>query len=136
MANTTYKYAGLSEPDPTWLPLKESVDAQFDQFWSLPQEEFTKAWKSVPSALPEGTPRDLAIDHMKIPVRDGHQAQIRIYGNPAISDAKLKEGRKAPLVIIFHGGGWVLGSHDVEEGVARWTCMETGAVIVDVEYRL
>jgi len=130
------KYAYLSEPDPTFLPLKETVDAQYDQFWSLPHDEFTKAWKSMPVMLPEGTPMDLEINHMTIPVRDGHKIRIRIYRNRAISEAKLKEGKNAPLVLIFHGGGWILGSHEVEEGIARWTAKETGAVIVDVEYRL
>ena len=137
MASTTqYKYAYLSEPDPSWVPLKEAIDAQYEQFWALPHEEFTNAWKSMPTTLPEGTPRDLEIGHMNIPVRDGHKSQIRIYRNRPLHDAALKAGKRLPLVIIYHGGGWILGSHGVEEGVARWTCKETGAVIVDVEYRL
>lgn len=130
-----YKYAYLSEPDPSWSPYKEAIDAQFEQFWSLPHEEFTKAWKTAPPTIPEGTPMDLEIDHMKIPVRDGHEIQIRIYRN-ADREARLKGGQTSPLVIVFHGGGWIMGSHEIEEGVARWICKETGAVVVDVDYRL
>lgn len=135
-AITKHRYAYLSEPDPTWVPIKEAVDAQFEQFWALPHDEFTKAWKSMPTILPDGTPQDLEVEHKLIPLRDGHECQIRIYRNPAIDEPQLKAGKKAPLVIIYHGGGWLLGSHEVEEGVARWTCKQTSAVVVDVEYRL
>ena len=41
-----------------------------------------------------------------------------------------------PLVIFFHGGGWVLGSIESHDSIARRLCVESGSVVVSVDYRL
>jgi acetyl esterase/lipase/cation diffusion facilitator CzcD-associated flavoprotein CzcO len=40
-----------------------------------------------------------------------------------------------PLVVYFHGGGWVLGSSDSDDPFCRDMCVRTGAVFVSVDYR-
>ncbi|HEY2285186.1 MAG TPA: alpha/beta hydrolase fold domain-containing protein [Streptosporangiaceae bacterium] len=40
-----------------------------------------------------------------------------------------------PLVVYFHGGGWVLGSLDSDDPLCRDLCARSGAVIVSVNYR-
>ena len=40
-----------------------------------------------------------------------------------------------PLVAYFHGGGWVLGSHDSDDPFCRDLCVRSDAVIVSVDYR-
>jgi acetyl esterase/lipase len=40
-----------------------------------------------------------------------------------------------PLVVYYHGGGWVLGSHDSDDPLCRDLCARSGAVIVSVDYR-
>jgi acetyl esterase len=40
-----------------------------------------------------------------------------------------------PLVVFFHGGGWVRGSLAAYEGPCRLLTNETGAVVVSVDYR-
>jgi cation diffusion facilitator CzcD-associated flavoprotein CzcO/acetyl esterase/lipase len=40
-----------------------------------------------------------------------------------------------PLVVYFHGGGWVLGSHDSDDPLCRDLCVRSDAVIVSVNYR-
>ena len=40
-----------------------------------------------------------------------------------------------PLVVYFHGGGWVLGSHDSDDPMLRDLCRRSGALIVSVNYR-
>lgn len=40
-----------------------------------------------------------------------------------------------PMIVYFHGGGWVLGSHDSDDPFCRDLCVRTGAVIVSVDYR-
>ncbi len=42
----------------------------------------------------------------------------------------------APLVVYFHGGGWVVGSTETHDNQARAWCAGTGAVVVSVDYRL
>jgi acetyl esterase len=41
-----------------------------------------------------------------------------------------------PLVVLFHGGGWVLCGLDSHDGTARGLCRDAGAVVVSVDYRL
>jgi len=40
-----------------------------------------------------------------------------------------------PVVVYFHGGGWVLGSHDSDDPLCRDLCRRSGALIVSVNYR-
>jgi acetyl esterase/lipase len=40
-----------------------------------------------------------------------------------------------PLVVYFHGGGWVLGDLDSDDPLCRDLCDRTGAVVVSVNYR-
>ena len=40
-----------------------------------------------------------------------------------------------PVVVYFHGGGWVLGAHDSDDPFCRDMCVRSGAVIVSVDYR-
>ncbi|GAA4917090.1 acetyl esterase [Nonomuraea thailandensis] len=41
-----------------------------------------------------------------------------------------------PVVVYFHGGGWVLGSVRRNDAAARDLAIRTGAVVVSVDYRL
>jgi acetyl esterase len=41
-----------------------------------------------------------------------------------------------PLLLWFHGGGWVTGNLDTHDSVCRRLCEATGAVVVSVDYRL
>jgi acetyl esterase len=41
-----------------------------------------------------------------------------------------------PAIAYFHGGGWVVGDLDTQDGIARGLCHEAGAVVVSVHYRL
>lgn len=41
-----------------------------------------------------------------------------------------------PGLIWFHGGGWVTGSLDSHDGLCRQLALDTGAVVVAVDYRL
>jgi len=41
-----------------------------------------------------------------------------------------------PVVVYFHGGGWVLGNLDTHDSLCRRLASETGCVVVAVDYRL
>lgn len=53
---------------------------------------------------------------------------LRIYRN--------KPNEKRPLLMFYHGGGFVAGSIDSHDEMARVLAVETGYVTVSVEYRL
>ncbi len=40
-----------------------------------------------------------------------------------------------PVVVWFHGGGWVLGSEDSDDPFCRFLCTSTNSVVVSVDYR-
>jgi len=63
----------------------------------------------------------LAEGHGKIP--------IRCY-RPCDTDTPL------PVIVFFHGGGFVAGSVDTHDALCRALCRESGANVVSVEYRL
>ena len=41
-----------------------------------------------------------------------------------------------PVVVYYHGGGWVIGSKEVYDAGARGIAKNAGAVVVSVDYRL
>lgn len=41
-----------------------------------------------------------------------------------------------PILLYFHGGGWVLGNLDSHEGVCRALANAVGVIVVAVDYRL
>lgn len=56
---------------------------------------------------------------------------VRIYQPRAVSDS-----RSAPALVWFHGGGVIMGSLASFDRLARDIAQATGAVLVNVEYRL
>lgn len=40
-----------------------------------------------------------------------------------------------PIVLYFHGGGWVLGSTDSDDPFCRDLCVRSNAIIISVDYR-
>jgi acetyl esterase len=42
---------------------------------------------------------------------------------------------KAPTVVFYHGGGWVAGDLETHDRQGRLLAIETGAVVVSVDYR-
>lgn len=41
-----------------------------------------------------------------------------------------------PVLLYFHGGGWVIGNRDTHDDQARALCARGGALVVSVDYRL
>lgn len=86
----------------------------------------------VRMAKPEGEITDVAFEDRSIPgPPDEPDVTVRIY-RP--TDDVASEPR--PAVLYIHGGGFCLGSVEVEHLGAVATVRATGAVVVSVEYRL
>jgi acetyl esterase len=58
----------------------------------------------------------------------GGDIPIRVYTPPG-------DGAR-PLVLYFHGGGWVIGNIETHDGICRDLAFDSGTVIVSVDYRL
>ena len=69
------------------------------------------------------------VEDRKIPVQGG-QIGVRLV-TPKKADKK-----PLPVVVYFHGGGWVLASNDVYDASIRGLANTSGAIVVAVDYRL
>lgn len=56
---------------------------------------------------------------------------LRLY-RPRVQAA----GEAAPVLVYFHGGGWVVGDLDTHDVLCRQLALESGGVVVAVDYRL
>ena len=66
-------------------------------------------------------------DGLTIPGPDGNQIPIRIY-TPAGTGP-------FPVILYFHGGGFVIATIDTYDASARALCDDANAIVVSVEYR-
>jgi acetyl esterase len=57
----------------------------------------------------------------------GGEIPVRIY-KPA--------GQRLPVIVYYHGGGWVIGNLDTHDGYCRALANAAGAIVVSVDYRL
>jgi len=83
---------------------------------------------------------DVAYDRMRIPtvpvhsIRDfvvpaaGRNIPVRVY-HPGTTGT-------LPVMVYFHGGGWVFFHLDAYDPICTHLCIATGSIVVSVEYRL
>ncbi|KGN42841.1 alpha/beta hydrolase [Knoellia aerolata] len=79
-----------------------------------------------------GVDRAVGITFGTAPARDGYEIPLRIYRPRAIRDAQAD----VPVIVYFHGGGWVLGNVVNYDPLCTHLAAEVGAVVVSVDYRL
>jgi acetyl esterase len=48
----------------------------------------------------------------------------------------LPAERPAPLLVYFHGGGWVIGDLDTHDGICRFLAAAAGTTVLSIGYRL
>jgi acetyl esterase len=70
------------------------------------------------------------IEDRTISAGTGGSVKLRIF----FPESKRPEGSRLPVVMYFHGGGWVLGDADTYDYVMRELTNGTGAAVVFVEY--
>ena len=70
-----------------------------------------------------GAVRDLQVDGAEGPL-------------PARHYAPAEPGGPHPLLVYFHGGGWVVGDLDTHDATCRLLCRHAGVHVLSVDYRL
>ncbi|MEO5839251.1 MAG: alpha/beta hydrolase [Acidimicrobiales bacterium] len=78
---------------------------------------------------PVDVPEMAKVEDRKITASDGGQIPIRIYWP---TDAPGPH----PVVVFFHGGGWVIGSIESHDATCKSLAAASGMVFVSVDYRL
>jgi acetyl esterase len=109
-------------PDPQFAPILERF-ASMPSLADVPIEMVRKA--PIPPN-PNPTPVDSVEDRM-IP-GPGGELKVRIYRKGAAG--------ALPLIVFYHGGGFIVGDIDSHDEVARVLTAQVGAVTVSVNYRL
>src|SRR5215471_9389677 len=70
------------------------------------------------------------------PTEDVHAVEDFEVGGVPVRLYAPAGGTDAPIVVYFHGGGWVIGSLDTHDGVCRALANRTGCRIAAAHYRL
>ena len=73
------------------------------------------------------TPVGRVVDGMTIPGQGGTEIPIRIYYPKATGIF--------PVIVYYHGGGFVVATIDTYDESARSLCVDANAIVVSVEYR-
>jgi len=111
--------------DPVLLAVLEAFPMQFDDLGSMTAQEVRALFEQ--REPPPG--EDVAsVEDLEVPGPDG-PLPVRLYRPDGAAVP-------APVVVFFHGGGWVLGSIATHDATCRGLANRTGAVYVSVDYRL
>ena len=114
------------DPRTQWF-LNFLIEMKRPQVFEVPLEQARMLYvKGQELFAPAKLPADL--EDRTIPVGPRGNVQIRIV-RPEGSNAPL------PVIMYFHGGGWVLGDASTYDAFMRRLVHGTGAAVVFVEYR-
>ena len=103
----------------------EEIAAKRGPGWhEMPVQESRRLFISLEKVFGRGP----ELEGVEDQVIDG-QIPIRIY-RPA------SQAAPQPVILYFHGGGWVLGNIQTHDGVCRHLARATGCVVISVDYRL
>jgi acetyl esterase len=69
------------------------------------------------------------------PVADVRNIQVKGAAGPLNARVYRNSHDKSPTVVFYHGGGWVAGDLETHDRQARLLVIETGAVVISVDYR-
>jgi acetyl esterase len=116
------------------MPIDPQAQAFLDQLnalgaqplSSMPVADARRAMDALAALRVEPSPVRSAVDR-RIP-GPGGEVPVRIYTPNATAPL--------PLLVYFHGGGWVLGGLDTHDGTCRELANGAGCVVVSVDYRL
>jgi acetyl esterase len=69
------------------------------------------------------------------PVESVEDIKVKGATGPLAARVYRMSSQRSPTVVFFHGGGWVAGDLETHDRQARLLAIETGAVVVSVDYR-
>ncbi len=85
----------------------------------------TRAMNVAMPAMPEPVEK---IRNVMIPTREGGEVLARVY--------YPNTNENLPVIVYYHGGGWVIANLDVYESSCRALCNAAEAIVVSVNYRM
>jgi acetyl esterase len=115
------------------MPLDKQVAGVLQQFRNIPEPDFSQVdaaqYRQFSDNLLPAIPGDPMTE-----VRE-----LRVAGAEGELDARLYrpvDEDNLPLLVFFHGGGFVMGNLDTHDNLCRSLARQAEAVVVSVAYRL
>jgi acetyl esterase len=84
--------------------------------------------KEIAERYSPPAPEGVRIEAIDVPL-EGRTLRSRLYRPEAIQEP-------LPLIVYFHGGGWVFGDLDTHEQVPAGLALDAGAAVASIDYRL
>ncbi|SPS01866.1 alpha/beta hydrolase [Cupriavidus taiwanensis] len=121
------------------MPLDPQARAMLDAMAAMPSPDFSTLlaadYRAALAAMPGFAPGDAVAAQQDLTL-DGPAGplQARLYRPHAPGEGQ--DNMALPLVIYFHGGGFVLCGLDSHDNVCRSLAHRSGALVLSVDYRL
>ncbi|SEE83324.1 alpha/beta hydrolase [Pseudomonas kilonensis] len=114
-----------------FLDLAEESQAEGPgPFYLSTPAQAREAFERTTVQLRWNAPADVQCAAHSFTTRDGATLALRLYRPATASTQAL------PVLVYFHGGGYVVGSLDSHDGVCREFCARTPCAVLSVGYRL
>lgn len=112
--------------------IKEIEASNAPKFWELSSTEARSlAKEQAAHAYINKQPLPLySVENREIPGVVG-TIPVRIY-----TPRELDKDAPLPILVFFHGGGWVLDDLDSHDPLCRYLCKQADCIVVSVDYRL
>ncbi|WP_082685144.1 alpha/beta hydrolase [Hymenobacter sedentarius] len=124
---------------PAWGPnIKPEMQAVIEQFMSFknkPLPELTAAQARKQPSAADAAMKQMRLSNITPPPMNCDTATKTLAG--VKSRIYTPKGGTAPypVIVYYHGGGWVIATNDTYAASAQALCEKVGAVVVSVEYR-
>jgi acetyl esterase len=114
--------------DPAARSLIDAMATGFPKLHEMPSG--TEARRRIVEAMHDVEPEREPLHHVedRVIAVDGGEIAVRIY--------RPSDERDLPIVVFFHGGGWVLCDLDSHDAMARRMANTSGCIVVATDYRL
>lgn len=127
-------------PAPAWGPnLKPEMQAVIEQLMSFNNKPLPSL--TAAQARKQPSPADAAMKQMRAssiptpPMNCDTATQTIAPGLRARVYTPKGGTAPFPVIVYYHGGGWVIATNDTYAASAQALCEQVGAVVVSVEYR-
>jgi acetyl esterase len=100
---------------------------------SLARTQLRKLAAMVDADIAVGV-KDMSIPAPAGAIRARHYVPVNAV--PVDSSRKRSSAPPEPLLVFYHGGGFVIGDIDTHDGLCRLICRDAGVHVLSIDYRL
>jgi acetyl esterase len=110
--------------------LDKMKESNAPPMYTLPVHEARAMLKEFTRLM--DVPKSEVFKHEEKKIPGPHGAiTVRIYWPRAVDKSE-----PMPLLLLYHGGGFMMGDLDTHDNMARYYCRNGGVIVVSVDYRL